>query len=188
MKTVAFCYGWSEGPWQSRLFAKNLKEKGFTLSKKLASADVIVAHSAGCYSIPKSFKARVILLIGLPYWPYRNMGLSIVSNIAVAARIHHKEGEIKWWLKKLAHNAWYIFIKPSGTYNALTKLKLENLPKSSSGLNVFLVRNNHETFCHPRIMELVGLERGYKFKQLPGTHEHCWIHPELYVDLILKEL
>lgn len=188
MRTVAFCYGWSEGPWQSRLFAKNLSRNGFSLSKDPANADIIIAHSSGCYLVPKKFQAEVVFLIDPPYWPGRSSISSIVANIAVGAREHHKEGEIRWWLNKLAHNGWYAITRPQGTYHASTRIKLKHLPKAPPAQSIVLVRNIRDTFCDPKIMNLVGKERGYKFTQLPGAHEHCWIHPELYIDLLLKEL
>src|SRR4051812_17865495 len=112
MKTVAIIYGWAEGSWQSKRFARELEKRGLRLTRDVQNADVIVAHSSGCYLVPKEIRAELILLIGLPYWPERSLAAGIMYKLVAEMRHHRRDRSLIWWLNKLAHNTWYILTRP----------------------------------------------------------------------------
>lgn len=62
-------YGWPEGKWHGKLLTKSLIASGYVMATSSSEADIIIAHSAGCYMIPPDSKAKVMLLIGIPNWP-----------------------------------------------------------------------------------------------------------------------
>ena len=184
MKSVAIIYGWSEGPWQSKRFVAELSKSSLSVTKDLKSADIIFAHSAGCYLVPKDVPAQTIILVGLPYWPGRSSLSSVLKNLTVGLRQHHSEGDIKWWFSKLAHNLYYIITRPQANWYVLTRHKIENLPISNEGKKIILVRNQEDTFCHPDVQKLVQRVSEYKFIELPGAHDNCWVNPAKYINLI----
>ena len=128
-KRVAIIYGWAEGPWQSKKFIKELKGAGFAIEENPIEADVLFAHSAGCYLIPPTIKARLLVLDGLPYWPGRSMASGVVHKLISELRYLRRNRGLTWWLNKIAHNGWYIISRPQKTYYLLTRHQVEKLPK-----------------------------------------------------------
>jgi hypothetical protein len=186
MRTVAFIYGWSEGPWQSRRFRHELEARGHKVIKDPSDADVVIGHSSGCYLIPKNTSAKLTILIGPPYWPGQPLMLSVARNIATGFRENNSRRSTSWWVNKTAHNILYIITKPQASYN-IAKMKPENLPVASVSQKVLLIRPEKDTFTHPNIRDL-NQTKSYKFAEGPGYHENCWLNPAPYIDLIEQSL
>ncbi|MBI4034630.1 hypothetical protein HY380_01895 [Candidatus Saccharibacteria bacterium] len=185
MKTVAIIHGWAEGPWQSRKFRQELKQQGFEPEKDASKAEIIIGHSLGCYLVPAN-QAKLIVLIGLPYWPGLNVPASLARKLWLELTHHRRSATIGWWLNKLAHNIWYIVSKPLMTYYIFSMRKLKNLP-SGKNQKVLLIRPRNDTFCHPNIKDRLS-GREYYFVELPGAHDDCWFKPEPCIELIQKHL
>jgi hypothetical protein len=184
MKTVAFVYGWSEGAWQSKKFRKLLKTEGYQTIKDPVQANIVVAHSAGCYLVPKNLTATKIILIGLPFWPGRSLTSSAFLNTVDGLRGHRAGGNFNWWLNKLLHNLWYVLTRPQSSYFIFTRLSAGNLPQSDRNRQVLLIRNQKDTFCHQSILQLLPETKSYRFIEQPGDHEDCWLNPQPYVKLL----
>lgn len=177
-------YGWSEGPWHGRKIREALEEKGYRRASTAEDADIIIAHSLGCYLIPQGHRAKVIMLIGLPYWPSRPVPLSVLRNTADNLNSSVRDGST-WWLNKLLHNLWYILARPSASYDALTRRRLSFLPKARPSQQILLVRNSDDEFCHPHIEKMLGTDFGYTYIDMAEKlHEDCWLNPTPYVKLI----
>jgi hypothetical protein len=73
MATVAFIPGWSEGPWHSKLLEEKLAKEGIYKEQSPGSADIIFCHSTGCYLVPQEARAKLIVLVGVPYLPNRSL-------------------------------------------------------------------------------------------------------------------
>ena len=65
-KKVGIVYGWAEGPWEAKQFIQQVKISGYEVTQDLVSADILIAHSLGCFLIPANSRAKLILLIGMP--------------------------------------------------------------------------------------------------------------------------
>ena len=183
MKTVAILYGWSEGPWHTKKLATHLKAEGFNIINDVKTADVILAHSLGCYMLPANVKAKKIVLIGIPYWPGRSIVDSLIHNLRLEAK--QRRG-FTWWLNRSIHAAFYILLRSPYTIKGLrkrSKLKFNLPPKNT---DVVLIRNELDGFCHPDIQKLIPKLSKYSLKQLPGGHEDWWINPKTYVDILKK--
>ncbi|HSX18234.1 MAG TPA: hypothetical protein VLE51_02685 [Candidatus Saccharimonadales bacterium] len=186
MKKAAIIYGWAEGPWESQKFRELLQENEFEITNNPSNADIIIAHSSGCYLTPSDIHNKQIFLIGLPYWPGRSLLSSIIKKLKNEVDYHRRDKSLGWWLNKILHNTWYILSRPSASYFGLTKHKEKYLPSDSNNI-VMVIRPSDDTFCHPDIMKLLPM-RDYKFIELPGAHDDCWVDPKPYIDLLLKEL
>lgn len=181
-RTVTIRYGWAEGPWHAKRLVRELQARGFTVVGDAASADIIFAHSSGCYQIPKDAKAQVVLLVGLPYGSVYHLVWGLLRKEAIEFNHHRSKHELRWWGNKIMHNGWYLVTKPCVTYDLLTRHKTGNLP-SSIGRRVFLVRPSDDAFMQPGVSVRLA-ERGYEFIEIDGSHDSCWVEPRPYVDLI----
>lgn len=182
MPTVAIIHGWAEGEWQSRQFRQQLIDNGFSVSSDIKSADIIFAHSSGCFLVPPEVKAKTIILVGPPYWPHRHLATSVLTKLFKEVTVHRHTQPFSWWLNKLAHNLWYIIANPQASLRVITDHKLTNLP-SPSRHQVILIRPADDTFTHPNIQKLLA-DQNYTFITLPGAHDDCWLDSQTYIDLI----
>ena len=185
---MAIVHGWAEGPWQSQDFVSCLENAGFSLADNPAAADVVVAHSAGCFLVPENINAQLIMLIGLPFWPGKPLPASLMQKLVLEAKQHQKRHNLGWFANKLAHNTWYILARPKSFWSFFKNRHSLKLPKASAGLKVVLVRNKDDRFCTPKVMELLPMAEDYNFVEMPGIHDDCWIDPAGYVDLIRQHL
>lgn len=182
-------YGWSEGPWQGKKMQQIMLANGFTAAKQASEADIIIAHSLGCYLVPKENRAKIILLIGLSYWPDKLIFASLLQHITQNFK-NSLGSNSSWWLSKLSHNCRYIITRPKSSYNAIFCRKISNLPNASATRQVFLVRNASDPFCPPHIQSLIPKDMGYEFlfNIGNGQHEDCWLNPDPYVNLICRSI
>jgi hypothetical protein len=183
MPTIAFIPGWAEGSWHSKLLEQKLAEVGIYKKQDLKNADILFCHSTGCYLIPKDAHAKLIILVGLPYWPDRSLIYAGLKKFAEDFKNTKKDMGLMWWLNKTTHNVGYIIQYPKDTLLVATKHKPENLPDSAKH-KVLLVRNKQDNFCHPKINKILKKASGYKFIELPAGHDDCWSAKQSYVDLI----
>ncbi len=188
MKTVAFIYGWAEGAWQAKQLAGDLAKHGFRLTRHPEKADVVLAHSAGCYMVPQITKAKLIVLIGLPYWPGKPLHKSLIEKLKLEAKKHKNRGDYLWFANKIAHNLWYILTRPHAMYRFIKNYRQLKLPKASQKQQVILIRNSDDRFCTPEVAQILPQAKGYKFLELPGLHDDCWIEPEPYIKIIRNAL
>ena len=185
-KTLGVIYGWAEGEWQSRRFSKQASLSGFSLTDDIEMADILLAHSSGCYQVPREITANLILLIGIPYWPHRSLATGIFLKLLGELSYHRRSKGFDWWLNKTIHNVWYIITRPKASYNVITKHTFKNLP-SANKRRVVLVRPSNDTLMHPNLEYLIR-RKGYEFIEVQGAHDDCWIEPKPYIDLILNLL
>ncbi len=188
MKTVAIIEGFAGGPKHTKLFRKALLEEGFEIIKKPKEADVIIAHSTGCYDLPLLSKAKVFVLIGPPYWPG--------ESLLIRGRRKHKfdkefilknYGKRHWRIKKL-WAYYYIIAKPHYMWLVLrNKSKLEFLERVESK-KLILIRNRQDKYCSPEISKSIETNANVEFYEMPGGHDDYYTNPKPYIDLLLKEL
>ncbi len=176
--------GWSEAGYQKNLFSRAL-DKGLQLTEDAASADVLVAHSAGCYALPGRSRAKLILLIGLPYWPGRPLISSIIHNALLDMPMQVSSWGVLFWLKLRLHNWVYGFAHPVH-HIKIWRSSRKALDLASAGAKVVVIRNEQDVFCGPETEKYLEKFNKVEYIQLPGLHEDCWRFPEQYVTLIKK--
>jgi hypothetical protein len=187
MATVAFIPGWSEGSWHNKVLEEKLTQEGIRKNQNLKEADIIFCHSTGCYLVPENARAKLIVLVGLPYWPNRSLIYSGIIKLGEDFKNTKKDMGILWLIKKTIHNFWYMLKYPRDTLLVATKHEVKNLPDVSKH-KVVLIRNHDDTFCHPNINKILGKAKDYEFIELPAGHDDCWTGKQIYVDLIKKSL
>jgi len=188
MHTVAIMEGFAGGPRISRTFRRALEAAGFKITNP-KHAEIIVAHSAACYDLPKQSKAKIYMLIGPPHWP----GLSIIKRTRNKVQ-KDKEAILstygrKHWRKKKRLQRFYIIVKPKYLWLVLnSNSKNLDFLEELQGKNVILVRNHDDDYCTPDIKDFTHDFKHVKYVSLPGGHDDCYTNPKPYIDLLLKEL
>ncbi len=187
-KTVAISYGWSGGKWHTKNFANSLKEAGFKLINGINKADIIIAHSAGCYRLPKSSRASLVILIGPPYWPEKSIARRLLKKIRSDTRHIIKHHGISYTIKKFIWAIIYILLKPSLTIAALINHRRLDFLEELKDRKVIMVRNEEDHTCSPDIETAVKKLAHVHYLKMPGHHDDYYTNPQPYIDLLLKQL
>lgn len=175
---VAIKYGFSEGPWQGKKLRQELRQLGFSITKKPAEADIIIAHSGGCYMLPKQSQAKIVLLIGLPY------NKTLHPSKSLLKKVRHDSKDY-WWYKNLLFNSLYLFTHPIKWFRMWLVWKQSFIPGIETK-QVIAVRNNDDPFVHPTDIVDLASDKGWRLKNLPGTHDDIWRNPQPYLDTLVS--
>lgn len=178
---IGISYGFAEGHMQGKQLIKLLRQNGLSVTRKLTEADAIIAHSGGCYLLPEVGKAKVVMLIGFPYWTDKHPKQGLKEKLAL-------EIKDRYWLKKTFFNSIYFVAWPRRWYRMWHAFQGANLPKATSFSSVISIRNENDPFMHPVESEVLAQERGWKVHKLAGGHDDLWHNPEQYVDILLESL
>jgi hypothetical protein len=171
-------YGWSEGSWHGKRLRRALIEASYEITTNPETADVIIAHSGGCFMLPRKTTAKLVILVGLPYWPDKHPLQGTREKIKL-------ESKDFWWYKKSLFNAYYLISKPVYSIKMNKERKKLTLPKYQEA-TVLLLRNEHDTYMHSGKSQLLAEEKNWKFKQLKGQHDDLWLNPAFYIACINK--
>lgn len=174
--TVFIAYGWPEGRWHAKQFVEALRDYGYQISKQPETADIIVAHSIGCYMLPAGLKAKLILLIGIPNWPHKSLFKCTFEKISL-------EPKNTYWLKKTFWHLVYAIFQPLRLYGAYRAYKLKYLPVFDHS-PVVLVRNQYDAYLQQKASQQLAKERGWHLVQLNGRHDDLWQNPQPYIDIL----
>lgn len=175
---VSIIYGWAEGPWQGKRLRKVLHDQGYHITKNPQEADIIIAHSGGCYMVPESGKANVVLLVGMPYWPGKHPFEGVKQKI-------RDEVRDTWWYKNMLFNTYYLFTRPRRWIKMRKAWQQNAIPQDNETVFVF-VRNEEDQYAHPVHSIELAKEKDWNIEQVPGHHDHIWQYPEEYVDILKK--
>jgi hypothetical protein len=178
MPTVCIIYGVLEGPQLGKRLRHALKAAGYETINNPARADVIITHSGGSLLLPKKVRAKQIIQIA-PYWPGKTWVASAIRKVIDDFHVHHKEGEMRFWLRKGLWNFIYLG-RVASVVQMLGGLKAGNHWRH--GRITIVVRPRHDTFC--------AADYDYRFKEspaflsFPGHHDDCWRDPKPYIALL----
>lgn len=188
MRTVAILHGWSGGNWHTKKFRQELKNANFKIVKDAVSADIIVAHSTGCYIIPKGIKAELLLLIGLPWWPGRSIYRRLWQKQVHETSHHIAHHGWGYTLRKYGWAVIYVLLNPFYVFIAIRNHKFLDFLDELKNKKIILVRNEEDYFSSPDIGQAISHNRNIKYIKLPGVHDDYYGNPQPYIDLIRKEL
>jgi hypothetical protein len=178
--TICILYGFGEGPRVGKRFLAALRAAGFGVTGNPATADVIIAHSGGCFLIPEHTRARQIIQVGIAWWPGRAWLSCLARKLLDDVRSHHREGELRFWARKSLWNLAY-------ACNLWHTLKMFRGRASGIlwryGHITTVVRPEHDHFCTPNKNKLPFTKRPH-FVGLPGYHDDLWHKPQAYIDVI----
>lgn len=188
MKTVIILHGWAGGWWHTREFTKELGRNDFEVIKDARIADVILAHSTGCYRLPEVSKAKLVVLHGPPYWPSRSILHRLFRKKGHDIGLRIKDRGLVFTLNRFIWEIIYVIIKPSYTFIALKNHRHLHFLDLLENKKVILIRNEDDYFCSPEIEEAIKEYENVRYVSLPGGHDDFMTNPQPYIDLLLKEL
>jgi hypothetical protein len=181
MTTVCIIPGFAEGWHTSWRLRKVLVSRGFAISKNPQTADVLIAHSGGCFVVPENHSAKLILLIGLPYWPGKSLAQCVIEKNIMALKTAIRTHALGTFLRKLPWHVLYMInmirnVRMLGGYKSGAVWRT-NSPKT------ILVRNRYDANCTEDPGEF-KFQHNTALLSLPHEHDDCWDHPELYTDVV----
>lgn len=188
MKTIAIIHGWAGGPRHTRKFVEALKVAGFKEVRDPFKADIVFAHSGGCYGVPAKVGAHLVVLHGPPYWPEKSIIHRVFGQIVSdsAKRINHQG--LWHFLHKKFWEFYYILRFPGVMFRALRNHRKLDFLEELLHKKVLLIRNSDDRFCSPTIKAATAKYQNIAFEELPGLHDDFYVDPEPYIRLIKKHL
>ena len=177
-RTVAIIPGFAEGSFHYSQLRKELQQAGFSVIHDAEQADVIIAHSGGCYLLPSASRAKQVFLIGYPYWPGRSLLTSIYLKFADLRQQHGILFATKAWLINgwfacnVIHDWWLI----RGSHR-----RKDILTQPLSGRH--FIWNRYDSYCDPQAVLALATPND-TFISIEGGHDDIWQNPTLYVHLL----
>jgi len=176
--SVAIIPGFGEGRIQSQKLRQALLTSGYRIASDPKTADIIIAHSAGCYLLPKQYRARAVFNIGYPLWPSRNILRSLQAKLAD----EYRRLGLVTWSRKIALNTLQALNVPH-TWHCARGWRTREQSLQKRMAQQYFLRNKDDTYCHPDALRETAGEN-YVYISLPGYHDQLWDEPEPYVHLL----
>jgi hypothetical protein len=176
--SFAIIYGLNGGSLPGRKLSRLFKEAGWKPAKQAGEADLIIAHSAGCWLIPPSAEPKLVMYVGMPLaqaTPRRTW--------AAANKVAFQKGGIKHSLKIRAQNAYYQVRQPRRNLGIIRRAKTAQpviFPKAQS----IFIANRHDPWLKSETLQTYLDNQEWAFISLPGVHDDIWKHPERYAAII----
>ncbi len=182
--TYAILYGFSENQHHAKEMEQFLQKDGFIKTTDAARADVVIAHSAGCYMLPGDMHAKLVVLIGVPMNKdkVRKTFFKAWRNDNVYQR-QNKQFSKK--LKLLSHNTATVIFHPA-KQRTLVKLvaTVNHEPPHIDVPELIVINNRDDPWPEPLLARQYTDTYRASFVSLPGGHDHIWQAPEEYVAII----
>ena len=187
MKTVAIIYGWTGGGWSARHFRDELQKAGFKVISNREKANIIIAHSAGCYRVPDNTSAQLILLIGVAYWPEKRLRSRAMNRFINGLKQDRDRGGL-YIFHRFMWQLFYAIKRPGDVVTSLRNHKSLDFLEKLKQKKVIIVRNSCDEYSSPKIGTSLTGYSNIKLVELPGFHDDYYTNPRPYIDLLLKEL
>lgn len=176
-------YGFLGGPAHGRSLRKKLGKLGLVEAPVIEDADILIAHSAGCWRIPKNTKAKLILLIGMPLQTDQSAKTFRRANI-LNSKHSIKNHHILTGFKNALKSGFYGLKQPGRNIKIIKNIRGNlNLPKPAEIKTVFIM-NRYDPWTESPELEMIAAQQPYAFICLPGTHGNIWEEPAEYVNII----
>jgi len=178
--TVAVLYGFCEGGHLAGKLKQTLADAGFAYTNDVSGADVIIAHSGGCWLVPTDAQAQRIILVGVSIWPHKPLAIRMVQKIRQdfsAARAEHR---LASWCTKTFWNGFYFWNMPRNV--RMLRAFPHNPTTHLHAKHIVCIRNAHDAFCSPDIAAILA-NPNVCYVSLPGEHDDIWQNPKAYVDI-----
>jgi len=187
-KKVAILYGVLGGTLRSRRFRQELRLAGYSVVSKVSDADIVIAHSAGNFSLPQVMAGKKLLLIDPPYWPEKTVRERMRNRMRRHTQSHQLYGYSRWYVIKFNLVSWfYMLTNPLRQWRIYKYAHVFNLPDVLHDQQGILVRNEDDDWLTPEAHVILHENPNIKLVTMPNDHDHLWYNPRPYVEL-LKQL
>ena len=182
--TFALSYGFVEGSAHGRKISKMLKKNGLEPARNLATADIIIAHSAGCWLLPDNARPKLTLYIGMPL-PLTSAQKTWLKTNWLSVKLLIANGNVLGMLRGALLNTYYALRHPRRSIYIIKGIKTA-VPTIYPGSTTIFIANRNDPWPHSdRLFDYINNE-DWAFMSLPGLHDNLWHHPTFYVDIIKK--
>jgi hypothetical protein len=175
--SFAISYGLVGGPLHSQRLRRSLEAANFKPETK-TQADIILAHSAGCWLIPDRAKPRLIVYVGMPL---ANTNPRLTWYKAMTAGL--SKNTWQYILKSNLKNAFY-FVKQPLRNLKIVHMSATALPIIPNNTRVVFIANQHDPWPQDDRLKEYLATKDWIFLSLPGTHDDLWSHSQRYVEII----
>lgn len=179
--TYAVSYGLFSGKAHGKRLHAAMQKAGYEEVLSQMDADIIIAHSAGCWQVTPSSNTKLIIYVGMPFALERPLKTWYTATSAMF-KIMPGSAD-KAWLRYVArHNLGFVFRQPLRNLRIIRSAKKPHtLP---SGIPSILVINQDDVWTHSATLETHVEKHDWDFVGLPGSHNDIWQHPERIVAII----
>ncbi len=175
MKKICIVYGFAEGRLVSVGMRKELARREYTVVTKPAEAEILLAHSGGCFMLPRTHNAKLILLVDPPMWLDKTPLWRLPEKLRL-------ENRTIYWYKKTLFNLWYVLSRPAQWLRMGRLIKLDGI--NTGDARTVVVRNKEDSFAHPENVLARVSENEWSVCSMVGGHDDLWENPTPYVDII----
>jgi hypothetical protein len=130
--------------------------------------------------LPKHVRAKRIIQIGMVFWPGRSIVGSLVRKLIDDIRHHHREGAMKFWIRKTFWNVVYMWKMPSNIHMLIGRARGYHWRYGSI---TTVARPARDSFYTPHIQDMPFTGKP-KIVHVPGQHDDCWRQSEPYLALL----
>ncbi len=184
-RKVTIQYGVFAGHHTGKKLRKALQAAGYHITDRTDDADIIIAHSAGCFWLPEPSAAQQVVLIDPPYWPGKSVRVRARSRYFRNLRFHSYGYPLRYWLIRNLWGAYYGVFDWKQTRRITRFAPSYNLAVIVRDYpNILLVRNEHDDWLAPDLSEVMRANPRLVVHRLPGDHDDINYHPERYVALL----
>lgn len=183
--SVCVLYGLGEGTAIGKELISKLQKNGFEITNDASRADYIIAHSGGMLYIPKIYRAKVFLLIGVNnkidgsviLTQYRKIKQDFVH--AISSKRHW------YWLKKSFWNLFYLLREINKTLHMWQIAHgEESFIPSIENAKVTVVNYKDDPWSGSLLKKDLEKFPRYELITRTGLHDDLWINPEFYINLL----
>ncbi|MDB5169448.1 MAG: hypothetical protein JWO41_804 [Candidatus Saccharibacteria bacterium] len=176
--TYYISYGILGGSLKGKIMRRQLNKAGMAPVKSATEADIIIAHSAGCWLIDPRAHPRLVFYVGLPL---RAANLKMfmtatrtINQYSVGPRHRFNHA---WW------GLFYGFSRAKRNLYIIRHAKTATISDFSDAQQV-MIGNRYDPWLEtPRMSELMD-SKPWAFVSLSGSHDNIWEEPEKYCEII----
>jgi hypothetical protein len=177
--SYCFSYGFLGGGFHARKFKRQMQASGYIYDPDPQTAAIIIAHSAGCWYIPKDSTPQLVVYVGMP------LNLARPYQTLIAAK-HARNKEIRdrrYILPLQLKSIYYGLSQPFRTIRIIRGAKLSK-PVILDNVNSIFIVNRSDPWPKSKQLQNFLYRKPWAFINLPGAHDHIWEQPEFYIDII----
>lgn len=174
--TYYISYGFFGGPIHARRFMKGLMDRGYQAAAE-GTADIIVAHSAGCWLIEPDAPAKLVVYIGMPLTMARARSAWLAANVN-----SFRHNPVRNILGR-AKNTFYAIAQPRRNWDILKNPRIGKPTVLPAAQALFIVNRQDPWPTGSRLQELIQA-KDWTFVSFPGGHDDLWEDSTKYVELI----
>ncbi len=168
-----------------RALRPKLDQLGFEYTSDPAQADILIAHSAGCWEVADQNNSKLLVLIGLPlniHQPVRTLFKSGLMSFQVSAS--NRRLKKLFWIRLI--NCHYALLEPRRNYRIIKSAKQQPTKPELQSANVLYIVNAKDPWQRVDAYKKPSKSSNYALIKMAGSHEDIWERPMIYADLINK--